>query len=168
MTDQKNARYATVRGPWPIFVAERIFAAIAIATVMGICFIMCSDVLFRYGLAQPLGWSGEAIQFLMSILFFAALPLATLRGDHVIVDVLSERFTGLFKQVCLLFAGLLLTGYLLAMAWYCVGFALKLLSHGDQTDHLGLPLHWVGWAAAIAFVAAAIGGILHGLKEVRQ
>ncbi|KGF70466.1 hypothetical protein LL06_04970 [Hoeflea sp. BAL378] len=168
MTDQTSAHSATARQPWPVSLAERIFSAIAIATVTGICFIMCWDVLFRYVLVRPLGWSGEAIQFLMSILFFAALPLATLRGDHVIVDVLSERFTGVLRQLSLLLAGVFLTGYLLAMAWYCAGFALKLMSYGDRTDYLGLPLHSAAWAAAIAFVAAAIGGILHGWKEARQ
>ncbi|WP_180901590.1 TRAP transporter small permease [Martelella soudanensis] len=168
MTDQKNAEHAIAPRPWPIHFAERVFGAIAIGTVTGICFIMCWDVLFRYILVRPLGWSGEVIQFLMSILFFAALPLATLRGDHIIVDVLSERFTGVFKQFCLFLAGLLLTGYLLAMAWYCVGFARKLMSYGDRTDHLGWPLHLAAWAAAIAFVAAAIGGIMHSRKDSRQ
>lgn len=159
---------ATTERHWLVHLAERIFAAIATAAVLAICFIMCWDVLFRYVLTRPLGWSGEVIQFLMSILFFAALPLATIRGDHVIVDVLSEHFTGLVRQLALALAGLLLAGYLLAMAWYCVGFALKLMAYGDRTDWLGLPWHLAAWAAAVAFIAAAIGGVLHNLKDARQ
>ncbi|MBO6900020.1 MAG: TRAP transporter small permease [Rhizobiaceae bacterium] len=159
---------ATTRRTLLVSLAERLFAAIATAAVLAISFIMCWDVLFRYVLTRPLGWSGEMIQFLMSILFFAALPLATIRGDHVIVDVLSERFTGFFRLFASLLAGLLLAGYLVAMAWYCAGFALKLMAYGDRTDWLGLPWHLAAWAAAVAFAAAAVGGILHNWKDARQ
>jgi TRAP-type C4-dicarboxylate transport system permease small subunit len=168
MPDQLSESGNVVQRPWPINLAERVFSVISITSVIAMCFIMCCDVVFRYFLVRPLGWSGEVIQFLMSILVFAALPLATFRGDHVIVDVLSERFTGAFKHLCRLLAGVLLTGYLLTMAWYSIWFALNLMSHGDQTDHLGLPLHLAAWAAAIAFVAAAVGGILHDCKSARK
>ena len=152
---------ATSRWPLPVRVAERLFRTISITAILAICLVMCWDVMFRYVLIQPLAWSQEIIQFLMAMMFFAGLPLATLRREHIVVDVISENFTGVWARLANLFAGILTIAYALLLTWYCAGFALKLMGYGDRTDWLGIPWHLAAWAASIAFAASAIASAGH-------
>lgn len=157
--------------PLAVRVVDRLFQTVCATSILAITVVMCWDVTSRYLLSKPLPWSQEVIQALMAVLFFAGLPLATLRREHIVVDILSERLTGTAARVAGTVSGLVLGAYLLVLGWYSTGFAAKLMGYGDSTPWLGLPWHPVAWGAAIAFAAAAVASlawILAGLRRVAR
>jgi TRAP-type C4-dicarboxylate transport system permease small subunit len=139
--------------PGPVAI---VCGTISVAALFLLCAVMSVDVFARYVFVRPLSWSGEVVKFLMSIIFFTALPIATLRGDHVVVDILSRRFTGTLKRVCGLAAGLVSAAVMGLFAWHGFQFAVRLLTYGDRTYSLRLPLHYAAWAAAAAFAVSAL------------
>lgn len=145
-----------------------VCGTISVAALFLLCAVMSVDVFARYVFVRPLSWSGEVVKFLMSIIFFTALPIATLRGDHVVVDILSRRFTGTVKRVCGLLAGLASAAVMGLFAWHGFQFAARLLNYGDRTYSLKIPLHYAAWAAAAAFAVSALIYLWRGWNDVRR
>lgn len=152
-------------GPGPVAI---VCGTISVAALFLLCAVMSVDVFARYVFVRPLSWSGEVVKFLMSIIFFTALPIATLRGDHVVVDVLSRRFTGTVKRACGLIAGLVSAAVMGLFAWHGFDFAARLFNYGDRTYSLKLPLHYAAWAAAAAFAVSALIYLWRASKDVRR
>ncbi|HEV7372999.1 TRAP transporter small permease [Arenibaculum sp.] len=153
--------------PAPVRLVERLFQAVCVLAIAAMCLVTCWDVLFRYVFAQPLPWSQEAIQFLMALLFFAGLPVATLHRQHIVVDVVSARFRGRGARIAGLAANLLSCAFAALLSFFSVQFALKLMAYGDRTPWLGLPWHLATWAAAVAFAAAALVWAAHARTALR-
>ncbi len=139
---------------------------VAVAALAMLCGVMTADVIARYVFTRPLSWSGEVVKFLMSIIFFSALPIASIRSDHIVVDVLSRRFVGRMKTVSASLASLASAALMALFAWYGFDFAERLMRFGDRTFSLGLPLHYAAWAAAAAFAVAAVAFLLHALNAL--
>lgn len=133
-----------------------VCGTISVTALFILCGVMVADVVARYLFVRPFSWSGEVVKFLMSIIFFAALPIATVRSDHIVVDVLSRRFVGKVKFTFALVASLVSASLMALFAWYGFDFAERLMKYGDRTFSLGLPLHYAAWAAAAAFAVSAI------------
>lgn len=145
-----------------------VCGTISVTALFLLCAVMSVDVFARYVFVRPLSWSGEVVKFLMSIIFFAALPIATLRGDHVVVDILSRRFAGPVKRIGGLLAGLASAAVMGLFAWHGVQFAARLLKYGDRTYSLRLPLHYAAWAAAAAFAVSALIYLWRAWSDARR
>src|SRR5688500_8946585 len=62
-----------------------VSAAITLFTLM---VLTCADVIGRYFFNRPI-WGGfELTEAMLALLIFLGLPLVTLRGDHIEIDML--------------------------------------------------------------------------------
>lgn len=105
------------RGLTPVFVAMAVLAALAGAAIV---VLIGASVAMRYFAFAPFRFTEELVGLLMTAAFFLALPLVTLRADHVRVLVLvaalpepARRWTGWLAALfgagfCLWFAALCL------------------------------------------------------------
>lgn len=71
-------------------VALNIVVAISMFGLMAVTF---ADVLGRYLFSSPVPGSVDIIQMIMGVLIFSALPLVSLRQEHITVDLLQGIFT---------------------------------------------------------------------------
>ncbi|MGR3343619.1 MAG: TRAP transporter small permease [Paracoccaceae bacterium] len=91
MGDEKheNRRSATLRRieGWltPVFIAMAVLAAIAGSVIVG---LIGASVTMRYLAYAPFRFTEELVGLLMTAAFFLALPLVTLRAEHVRVLIL--------------------------------------------------------------------------------
>ena len=69
----------------PVFVALALLAALAGAAIVA---LIGASVTMRYFASAPFRFTEELVGLLMTAAFFLALPLATLRAEHVRVLVL--------------------------------------------------------------------------------
>src|SRR6266852_5508558 len=60
---------------------------VAAALMLSLMLLTCVDVVGRYFLNKPLTGGFELTEVLLASLIFAGLPLVTLRGDHITVDL---------------------------------------------------------------------------------
>lgn len=145
-----------------------ICGTISVAALFLLCGVMTADVVARYFFIRPISWSGEVVKFLMSIIFFAALPIASWRNDHIVVDIISRRFVGRLKSASAFLVNLVSAALMALFAWYGFDFAARLMKYGDRTFSLGLPLHYAAWAAAAAFAIAAMAFLVHAWAAIRR
>jgi TRAP-type C4-dicarboxylate transport system permease small subunit len=131
-----------------------VLAAVALFAIMWLTLV---DVSSRKAFSASIPGSLEVTELLMVVVIFAALPLVSLRGEHVVFDSfdafmprgLLRAQRALVDALCA--AGLAWVGRLM---WIKAG---QMLEYGDKTQQLGLTLGWfVYLMSVLIFVAAAV------------
>src|SRR5690625_3627836 len=81
-------RHYEERGPlkWLAFLLE-LLAAVALFLLM--C-LTCIDVVGRYFFSRPLIGATELTEIGLSFVIFAAMPVITWRGGHIVVDLIDS------------------------------------------------------------------------------
>ena len=131
---------------------------VAAAVMFCLMLLTCVDVVGRYFLNSPL-WGGfELTEMLLAALIFAGLPLVTLRGDHVTVDLfdsLTPDWLFRIQHAAACAIGFACTGYL---AWRLWLRAEQLDRAGETTAQLKIKLAWLTYSmsALMAFTALAL------------
>lgn len=87
-----------------IFVVMAVLAAIAASMIIG---LIGASVTMRYLAYTPFRFTEELVGLLMTAAFFLALPLVTLRAEHVRVQILVSSLQGPMRRWVGLLAGLL-------------------------------------------------------------
>lgn len=121
---------------WSVHVLT-ILSSVALAILLVVTF---GSVVMRYAFEAPVLGSNEIIQLVSVALVMLAMPAASLRGDHVAVDVLDNaigRWGRFFGDILSRLIGMYLLSNLAWRAW------LKLLDakeFADLTNMLRIPL----------------------------
>jgi len=157
-----TARSSAERVVGPGRLAAGLLVALALATM---AVVTALDVIGRYLLNAPLPGSYELVGLLLAITGFAALPLATLGREHVVVDVLDHllppRLVALQRAVTEAAAGAVLA----VLAWQLWLRGERLALEHATTNLLAIPLAPVAFLmAAFTALAAAAMVILAGVS----
>lgn len=159
--------------PSPLQIFDRLvrrlaalgIALAAIALIASMVLIIYS-VVMRYALNQPVAWVDELVGYLLVATVMLAAADALLEGEHIAVDIVTERLSSRGRRLTLL-------GGLVAVAVSAVLLAVEgvdmvrfskmvgLMSNGYMAVPMWIPQLLVpigavlmGAAAAAAFVAA--------------
>ena len=132
-----------------------LFAA---ALMFGLMLLTCVDVVGRYFFNKPVTGGFELTEILLASLIFAGLPLVTLRGDHITVDLfdpLTPDWLFRIQHVLATLVGAACTGYLAWCLWLRAG---ALDRAGETTSQLQFKIAWLTYAMAVlmALTAAAL------------
>ena len=114
-----------------------LLAALALFAIMALTLV---DVAGRKLLSQSVPGSLEVTEILMVVVIFAALPLVSLHGEHVVFDSLDALMPPWLRRVQQGLVDLLCAGSLGALAWLMWDKASQMASYGDTTAQLKLPL----------------------------
>ena len=133
--------------------------------LMGLVFLTVVDVVGRYVLTAPLPGAFELTELMLGALVFAALPLATMTGEHVAVDALHDVSPPRVRTVLVWLGGLASTAALWVIAWRLAVYSTRLADDEAATDALLVPLAPLGGFAA---GMAALSGLLAVAKLVTR
>lgn len=103
--------------------------------------VVSLDVLLRHVFNAPLLWGNEVSSLILLIVFFACLPLCTVRRGHVRMGLLYDRFPKHIQRVADVLAGLagiLLTG---ALAYQSILSGHEAFAFGDGAEFVNFP-YW--------------------------
>ena len=123
----------------------------------GLVFLTVIDVVGRYILTAPLPGAFELTELMLGALVFAALPLATMTGEHVAVDALFDASPPRVRAAMAWLGGLASAAALWVIAWRLAAYSTRLANDEAATDALLVPLAPLGWFAA---AMAALSGLL--------
>jgi TRAP-type C4-dicarboxylate transport system permease small subunit len=145
--------------PVELIVAVLIFAIMALTVV---------DVVGRYVFNAPVKGSIEAIELMLGVLIYMAIPLASARAEHIRIDLLDYLLGPRARRVQRLIgngATALVMGFL---AWRLYERGVQFAKFKDTSSHLDVPLAPVAWVMA-AFAAVTVLVVLRdfaaALKE---
>lgn len=129
---------------------ELVGAGLMLAMVV----ILFVQVISRFVFSSSLSWSEEAARYLFIWLIFLCLGSVTLRGEHIVIDVLTARLAPpmrrIFETVALAVA-LVLNLLLLYLAG---DIALIFLDVGQTSAALGIPMAAVYAALPVGMLIA--------------
>lgn len=138
-----------------------LLAAVALFAIMGLTFV---DVGGRKFLDASLPGALELTEILMVAVIFAALPLVSLRGEHVTFDSLDPLLPAGFKRVQQVFVDLACAAMLVFIAWLMWDHAGQMAEYGDVTNRLRIPLYPFVYAMS---VLCALTAFVHLLLVVQ-
>jgi TRAP-type C4-dicarboxylate transport system permease small subunit len=117
--------------------------------------LTCVDVVGRYVFNRPVPGGLEIIEILVAATVFGALPLVTLREEHVMVDLLDAVVPDWMLRVQNVAACVLSAAVCGVAAWQLLLRANRMLGYGDTTAVLKLTLYPLTYlmSAAMAIVA---------------
>ncbi len=121
-------------------------AALGMSAIVG---IIVTSVVLRKLFTMPLPFTEEVVGMLMSVSLFLALPLVTMKSDHIQVSILTnflKRRSRLCHSALMIVAttsGVLFCGWILWESWEWFNFAF---ARGLRTETTRILL-WPGMAA---------------------
>ena len=138
-----------------------LLASVALFAIMALTLV---DVLGRKLLSQSVPGSLELTEILMVVVIFAALPLVSLHGEHVVFDSLDALLPPWLRRVQQALVEGLCCAALAGLAWLMWDKAAAMASYGDTTAQLKLPL---GPFVQLMSVLCGLTALVHGLLMLR-
>jgi len=141
---------------------------IAAAVMFGLMALTCVDVVGRYFLNRPVPGGFELTEILLAALIFAGLPLVSLRGEHVTVDLfdpVTPDWLFRIQHVVACGLGFVCSGYL---AWRLWLRAEHMDRVGETTAVLKIKLAWLTYSMSLLMAFAAIALIVLAFRRPRR
>lgn len=100
-----------------------------------------AQVICRYVLEFSIPWADELARYSLVWLVFVGMVAALVRGQHVAVTVLLDRYRGGFRPIALTVIDL--TSAVLFIALLYGGVLMMQLTVGQTTSGMGMPKYFV-------------------------
>lgn len=135
---------------------ERGLGWVAGTSLFGMMALTFFDVLGRKLLDRSIPGSLEVTELLMFGVIFAALPLTSLRAEHVTFDLLDHFLPQALRRAQGAISNLTCVALLAGGSWLVWVRAGRTLEQGDTTAQLQLPMaHWY-YAASLLLALTAL------------
>jgi len=112
----------------------------------------------------PFSGSYEIISFLGAIVTAAALGYTQRNRDHIVVDILSEKFPKGVKQVVDAVSYLIITVFFSVISLETFLWGLKIRESGELSETLKIIYHPFVFGVALGFAFLALSGTVDFLK----
>jgi TRAP-type C4-dicarboxylate transport system permease small subunit len=142
------------------------YAAAALMTAMVL--VTCVDVAARYFFDSPVRGAFELNEVLLAALIFAALPLVTLRQEHVtadLFDAVTPPWLVRVQHVLACVLGTVCTAYMALQLWHRAG---GLMSSGQVTAQLKMSLGLLTYGMALMGALTAVALALLAFRSPRR
>jgi TRAP-type C4-dicarboxylate transport system permease small subunit len=134
-----------------------VVSAIALFAIMALTFF---DVGGRKLLSNSIPGSLEMTELLMVMVIFAAMPLVSLKGEHVVFDSLDSFMKPGFQRIQRAIVQILCAAAMLGLAWLMWRTGTDFAESGETTAQLHIPKYPFIYGMS---VLCALTGVIHGL-----
>lgn len=135
-------------------------------TLFAMLALTCADVIGRYLLNAPVNGKTELTRFMMAGLIASAIPVISVTGGHISVDLFDSRFSKRGAAMRDLVTDALAALALGVLAWWLIFRADRLANRGYVSDFLHLPLHPMAYFVAAMVGAAALALMLKLIVDI--
>ena len=114
----------------------------------------------------PFSGSYEIISFLGAIVTAAALGYTQRNRDHIVVDILSEKFPPTVKRVVEAVSYLIITIFFAVVSWQTFLWGMKIRESGELSETMKIIYHPFVFGVALGFAFLALAGAIDFLKVI--
>lgn len=146
-------------------IAEFLANALASIFLVGLMMLTFADVLGRNVFNHPLLGATELTEYTLVAVTFLAYPIVAYRHGHVTVDLFDRMFGEKGIRVLTVIGDIIGAGVYAILAYRMWLQGIRLLSYGDITPQLGIPvapayffMSIMSAVTVVAFILAAIHG----------
>lgn len=157
-------RHYSEKGPakWLVFLLEVVAASVLFLLML----TTCLDVAGRYLFNSPVPGATELTRLGLALMVFAAMPVITYRGGHIVVDLLDN----VLGQTVLKVLGLV-SAVIISSSMYFLGVRIfelgeRSIRRGVVTEFLGMPSGYISEYIAIMSWLTAAGMITLGVYRM--
>lgn len=136
-------------------IADRL-ADLGAIILMALMLMTAVDVVGRYLFNSPLKGGTELTEFMLSALIFCAVPIVTLTGGHVVVELITWRLpTAMLGLAQRLLYALLATihGVIAYGVWKLAARSVK---RNELSEYLALPVGYIQFFAVFCLGVTAL------------
>lgn len=128
------------------------------AALFGIMWLTVVDVIGRKFFSHSVPGGLELTEIMMVCVIFAALPLVSWKGEHVVFDTLDRLMSPAARAVQIRLVHVLNAFVFGWLAWLLALKGQRFASYGETTSYLLLPLYPVAWGMALLLL---VTGFVH-------
>lgn len=147
---------------------QKVITFIMGCFVVAIFLMVIIQVLFRYVLKMSMGGLEELPVYIMAMCCWFAAPVATIRDDHVCIDLIPNMFKGRARIGFTVFAQLiafLTMAFFAKLAFDYVGIVR---GYGEVTGGTGIPIWCFHAMIAIGATLVSFFSLVNLLRNVRR
>jgi TRAP-type C4-dicarboxylate transport system permease small subunit len=148
-------------------ILRRVFGIATGSLLACITLLITLDVVGRYLFNRPLRGAFELTEVLMAALIFAALPLVTLRSEHIAVDLLDIWIPARARRLQRTLIQLACAAVVAVLGWVMFSQARQMALDGLHTDTLRVPLAPIVYFGAAAILVSALVHLGLARNEMR-
>ncbi len=134
---------------------ERVLTMVIAVALFAMMVLQFTDVVARKLLGTSVPGGVELIELLMLAVVFAGLPLASLKGEHVLFDMLDAWLPAAFMRWQTTLANLACSALLLGAGWLVLTRAGRTAEFGDITPRLAIGLAKFHYAIGVLLLVTA-------------
>ena len=148
--------------------ASRALLCGAALAVLAMTSLVALSVIMRYFVGSPFAFTEELVALLYLAMVFFTIPIATLRGEHIVVTLYVDRTGPNGRRLLGLAAGLVMVVFAAWFVYETAAFTALSRSLESRTDHVGMLL-WP-WMAIMPLTLALAGIIaaVRGWQSLRH
>jgi TRAP-type C4-dicarboxylate transport system permease small subunit len=114
----------------------------------------------------PYSGAYELASFLGAVVIASALGHTQMRHDHIIVDIITERYSERTAEVVEGLAGLVMACFFALVAWQVWVWGMKIRVSGEVSETLKVIYHPFVFMVAAGFAAAALTAFLEFIRDL--
>ncbi|PFG11227.1 TRAP transporter small permease [Marinobacter sp. LV10MA510-1] len=148
-----NSHYSE-KGPakWLVFLLELVAASVLFLLML----TTCLDVAGRYLFNSPVLGATELTRLGLALMVFAAMPVITYRGGHIVVDLLDNVLGQKVLKVLGLVSALVISSSMYFLGVRIFELGERSIRRGVVTEFLGLPSGYIAeYIAIMSWLTAA-------------
>jgi TRAP-type C4-dicarboxylate transport system permease small subunit len=147
---------------WLAFLLELVAASVLFLLML----TTCLDVAGRYLFNSPVPGATELTRIGLALMVFAAMPLITWRGGHIVVDLLDNVLGQKVLKVLGLISALIISSSMYFLAVRIFELGERSIRRGVVTEFLGWPSGYIAEYIAIMSWLTAFGMITLGVYRI--
>jgi TRAP-type C4-dicarboxylate transport system permease small subunit len=140
-------------------------ASFVLALVAAITFC---DVIARYVFNSPFSFTVEGTELAMGLIVFLSVGFTTHEDGHISVDIVTLRLADRIRALLGVVTNLIALAFLVVMVWRLWLRADVLLTKGDKTQILLVPIWPVAFVMAAGSVFYLTGVFVHLTKAAQR
>ncbi len=133
--------------------------------VMLLMSVAAINILLRM-LHVPYRGTYEIVSFLGAIVIAFALGYTQKRKDHIIVDILTQKFSHHTNHILNILSYLITGAFFAIVSWQVFAFGMKISRSGEVSETLKIAYHPFIFCVSIGFAVLTLTIIVDLLKEV--
>ncbi|MDD2600131.1 MAG: TRAP transporter small permease [Kiritimatiellae bacterium] len=150
-----------------VVVLVKAMTLVSCAGLAALILITCGDIVLRV-LKIPVKGAYDLIRICGALTIACAVPLTTAMKGHVAIEYFFHKLNRRGRVVVDSLMRLIMLVSLLFAAWAAVGCGLQFFKNSEVTDTIAIPLFWLPWVIALAFVVTALVVLFHLLYPGRE
>jgi TRAP-type C4-dicarboxylate transport system permease small subunit len=147
---------------------NKILLIIGSVAVLSLMSLATGNVVLRFFFNAPYRGAYEVVGFLGAIVIAFALGYTQKRKDHIVVDILTERFPKRVNRILDGINYLITTLFFAIVSWQIFVWGMKISKSGEVSETIKIIFHPFIYCVAVGFVVFSLTLMIDFLKNLQR